>query len=413
MNKVVLISLDAVSETEFDRLAALPNFKRFIEKGVYSKGSISVYPTQTYTVHTSVITGNYPDKHGVYSNQFFQPFVKAREKEWFWYRHQVKCDTLYDAVKQNGGEVSSVLWPVTGKSKMKHYIPEIMAVKNENQAIKVMKNSSVPFAVRCEVKYGTLRKGISQPQLDRFAKASIIDTIKRHKPSLAMVHLVIVDAFKHQNGVESPEIDKALKMLDDMVGEILKAGKDEYTYIMFSDHGQFTVEKEVYLNVLLKEHGLLNFESKEFEAYIESMGGSAVIRFKNESALKKTLKLLNDNKDMLGIEDIYSREMLDKIHISKGIEYIIEAKKGYHFKEVEFESAVRDVKKENITHATHGYNPLKSGYKCVFFAMGGNIKQNYEVKKMDVVDIAPTIARIMGIGNFECDGRALLEIFEK
>ena len=106
MNKVVLISLDALSETEFDRLKKLPNFKRFMDKGVYSKSSVSVYPTQTYTVHTSAITGNYPDKHGIYSNLFFQPFVKTKDKEWFWYRDQVTADTLYDAVKRQGGRVS-------------------------------------------------------------------------------------------------------------------------------------------------------------------------------------------------------------------------------------------------------------------------------------------------------------------
>ncbi len=45
--------------------------------------------------------------------------------------------------------------------------------------------------------------------------------------------------------------------------------------------------------------------------------------------------------------------------------------------------------------------------------MGDMIKQNAQVKHMNVVDIAPTIARIMGIANFECDGQALSEIFKK
>ena len=295
---------------------------------------------------------------------------------------------------------------------MKHYIPEMMAVKNENQAIKVVRNSSPFFAFWCELKYGVLRKGISQPHLDRFATASIIDTIKRHKPDLAMVHLVIIDAFKHNKGVESNEIDKALLLLDGMVGEILAAAGDEYTYVMFSDHGQFTVEKEVYINVFLEQNGLLDFKNKKYDVYIESMGGSAIIRAGNKDAMQKVLSLLNDNKDILGIEDIYARDMLDKLHFSKEIEYVIEAKKGYHIKEDEFKTVIRNLRDENIVTATHGYSPHKKNYGCVFFAMGDNIKQKTEIMQMNVVDIAPTVAKMMGIDDFECDGRVLTEIFE-
>lgn len=411
MKKVVLISLDALSETEFDRLKKLDNFSKFIENGAYSKGSVSVYPTQTYTVHTSVITGNYPDKHGIYNNQFFQPFVEDKNKEWFWYAHQVKTSTLYDEIRKNNGKVCSVLWPVTGRAKIRYNMPEIVAINNENQAVKILKNSGVFFTLRCEIKYGKIRKGISQPQLDEFAKTCAVDSIKRHSPDLVMLHLVCMDTAKHSYGVQSKEIDVALKTLDTMVGEIMDACGD-YTVVMFSDHGQFDVEKEVYLNIFLQDSGLLNFENRTYDAYIQSMGGSAIIRAKNTKALDKTLQLLKDNKDMLGIEDIYKRDTLDKLHVDKDLEYVLEAKVGYHFKEGKHSSVIRDLKEANIVHATHGYSPLKKDYKCVFFAMGDGIKRGTRIDRMEVVDIAPTVAKIMGIKDFECDGKVLEDIFE-
>ena len=411
--KVVLISLDALSDTEFDRLKKQDNFGRFIKDGAYSKNSLSVYPTQTYTVHTSVITGNYPDKHGVYNNQYLQPFVKGENKEWFWYRHQVKTNTLYDAIRQNGKKACSILWPVTAKAKIRYNIPEMMAINNENQAVKVLRNSSMFFAVRNELKYGKVRKGISQPWLDEFAKRCTVDAIKRHSPDLVMVHLVAMDAAKHHYGVESQMVDKTIKVLDRMIGEIMEACGDEYTIVIFSDHGQFTIEKDVHINAFLQQHGLLSFKNKTYDAYVECMGGSGAMRAKDEKSLQKAIELIDENKDMLGIEEIYKRDMLDKLHVGKDIECMVEAKTGYHLKEGYSDKIIRDLKEENRVHATHGYSPMKDDYRCVFFAMGEGIEHGKEIGEMEVVDIAPTIARIMGIDNYDCDGKVLSEIFKK
>lgn len=412
MKKVALISLDALSDTEFDKLKKLKNFSNFIKKGVYSSNSKSVYPTQTYTVHTSVITGNYPKNHGVYNNQYFQPFVKDKDKEWFWYRPQIKANTLYDAVREQKGKVCSVLWPVTGKAKIEYNIPEIVAVKNENQAIKVMKNSSILFSIKNEIKYGKIREGIKQPNLDKFALNCALDCIKKSTPELVMLHLVCVDSAKHNYGIKSKEMDDSLKILDDMIGEIMDVCTDEYTVVMFSDHGQFDIDKIVYINVFLAQHGLLNFENKTYDAYIQYMGGSGIIRYKSQEALKKTLELLEKNKDMLGIEEIYSRKMLDKLNVADDIEYVIEAKAGYYFKEGMYDSVIRDLKAENIAYATHGYSPLKDKYSCVFFAMGDDIAHGVEIAHMEVVDIAPTVAKIMELDEFKCDGKVIKKVFK-
>lgn len=156
---------------------------------------------------------------------------------------------------------------------------------------------------------------------------------------------------------------------------------------------------------------MLNFDKKTYNAYIQCMGGSGIIRAKDSKAMQDTIKLLDSSKDMLGIEDIYKRDMLDKLHVGKDIEYIIEAKVGYHFKEGQSDCVIRDLKEAGYVHATHGYSPLKPNYSCLFFAMGDNIARGKDIGKMSVVDIAPTIARIMGIDDFECDGKVLDDIF--
>ena len=95
------------------------------------------------------------------------------------------------------------------------------------------------------------------------------------------------------------------------------------------------------------------------------MGGSAVIRAKSDEMMQQTLALLNKNRELLGIEDIYSGDMLQNLHVDKSLQYIIEAKAGYHFKEEKNKEVIRNLKAEGITHATHGYSPHKENYKCV------------------------------------------------
>ena len=409
--KLLLVSLDALSETEFEKLRHMKNFSRFIEKGSYSKGMQSVYPTQTYTVHTSVITGCYPQKHFVYSNQFFQPFTDRKQREWFWYRHQIHGDTLYDAAAREGRRVCSILWPVSGKANIKYNIPEIVAIKNESQAAKVLKNGSFLFVLKSEILHGHHRQGIRQPMLDEFAVTCAADAAKAHTPDLVMLHLVSIDAAKHNFGVKSQMVDEALKNLDGMIGNLLEAFSD-YTIIMFSDHGQIDVEYDVYINQFLSDNGMLDFAAKTYDAYIECDDGCGIVRAKNDEQMQRALKLIEKNMGMLGIEAIYGEKELAEHKVGCGIEHMLEMKAGYSLKDGQSEKIVRSLKDEGRVHATHGYSPQKENYKCVFFAMGEQIAQGREIGEMSVVDIAPTAARILGLDEFKCDGREIDEIFK-
>ena len=67
--KMVVLSEDALADVDMGYLSALPNFERYIRGGATVKNFRSVFPTITYIDHTSMITGCYPDKHGVLSTR--------------------------------------------------------------------------------------------------------------------------------------------------------------------------------------------------------------------------------------------------------------------------------------------------------------------------------------------------------
>lgn len=178
---LIVISYDAFSEDQWEMASRFPNLSKLIKNGAHSNQLKSVYPTLTYVVHTTIATGVYPDKHGIHHNNPFQPFVKEKEQSWFWFRNAIKVPTIYDAAREHNMSTAGILWPVSGKSSIQYNIPEIRAINNENQALKVLKSGSPLYCIEMELKYGRLRKGIEQPYLDDFTTKCAMETIKRKK----------------------------------------------------------------------------------------------------------------------------------------------------------------------------------------------------------------------------------------
>lgn len=419
---LIVISYDAFSEDQWEVASRLPNLSKLIKSGAHSNQLKSVYPTLTYVVHTTIATGVYPDKHGIHHNNPFQPFVKEKEQSWFWFRNAIKMPTIYDAARKHNLSTAGILWPVSGKSSIQYNIPEIRAIKKENQALKVLKSGSPLYCIEMELKYGRLRNGIEQPYLDDFTTKCAIETIKRKKPNLLMMHLIDLDDAKHVYGTDSDEVKQVITRMDKRLGDIMQAVdeagiKDDTVFLVLGDHGQFNVRYKVHLNNLLQEKGLIYEENGEmkWKAYFQCGGGAAYLHIKqgDEEAEQLALAAIREDmkEDASGIEELYAREELDQLHVGQSTKYMLEAKRGYCFDESMDNPTIVDLDKQGAKYATHGYSPNKEGYRCNMVISGNKVKRDFPIGDLEMVDIAPTMAKILGINFNPCDGRALDEIF--
>lgn len=419
---LIVISYDAFSEDQWEMASRLPNLSKLIKNGAHSNQLKSVYPTLTYVVHTTIATGVYPDKHGIHHNNPFQPFVKEKEQSWFWFRNAIKVPTIYDAAREHNMSTAGILWPVSGKSSIQYNIPEIRAINNENQALKVLKSGSPLYCIEMELKYGRLRKGIEQPYLDDFTTKVAIETIKRKKPNLLMMHLIDLDDAKHVYGTDSDEVKRVIIRMDKRLGDIIQAVdeagiKDDTVFLVLGDHGHFNVRYKVHLNNLLQEKGLIYEENGEMKwrAYFQCGGGSAYLHIKegDEEAEQLALAVIQEymDEDASGIEEMYTRERLNQLHVGPSTKYMLEARRGYCFDESMDEPTIVDLDKQGIKYATHGYSPDKEDYRCNLVISGNKVKSDFPIGDLKMVDIAPTMAKILGIDFNLCDGRPLDEIF--
>src|SRR5690606_12827102 len=105
------------------------------------------------------------------------------------------------------------------------------------------------------------------------------------------------------------------------------------------------------------------------------------------------------------------RNDLEQFHVDSSIDYMLEAKLGYCFEDAHDQPIVVSLQERGEVYATHGYSPDKPDYTSVLVVSGEGIKSNYPFGEAEVVDLAPTIASMLGINFGPCDGKVLQEIF--
>ena len=109
---VVMLSLDGFRNDYITR-GYSPNLAKLANTGLTSEGLIPVFPSSTFTNHYSIVTGMYPQRHGLVGNTFYdrgrdQTYRISNRKaveDGSWYRGT----PLWVAVEKAGGIAASFL----------------------------------------------------------------------------------------------------------------------------------------------------------------------------------------------------------------------------------------------------------------------------------------------------------------
>lgn len=404
----IILSIDSLSSADLELISLLPNFNEFIENAAICDNVTSVYPSLTYPAHTSIVTGKYPVHHGIVNNTLIQPH--RDNPDWYWESSYIKGKTLYGEAIAKGMKVTSLLWPVTAKSKIQYNLPEIFPTRKcQKQILLSLESGSPYFQIQLERKFGKLRNGINQPELDNFVQASLLYTLQKYKPDLSLVHLTSLDKSRHVYGYSAPEVFRAMENIDQYLGDIISLLKEEGMYqdtalILLGDHSQIDVHTAINLNNRFEKDGYIksvNHVIKDWKIYAQPCDGSCYIYLSNPENTNfyeevfEYLHVLHGEKRS-GIGKVYTGEEAKQFGADKDCSFMLEAKIGYYF-----------TNKENDLKATHGYLPTIPGYQTLFMASGKGIKKNARVSNISIVDEGPTIAKLLGIELGDVDGNVI------
>lgn len=421
--RMLILSLDAVGSRDIERARELPGFSRFFDGASRCMSVNSVYPSITYPAHTTIVTGRYPCRHGVVDNTKVQP--NRQSPDWYWQRKYVRGTTLYDEAMAQGMTTAALLWPVTARSKINYNVPEIFANRPwTNQILTSLWNGTPLYQFRLNQKFGHLRKGIRQPELDNFTHASLLYTLEKYRPDLTLVHFTDADTQKHDYGAESAEAWEAMERhsrrlmeIQDTLERLKMAG--DTVFVLLGDHSQKNVHQVICLNILFLEKGWISLKHgsvRNWKVYSKSCDGSAYIYVRDKQLCRPVYELLRrlKNEQRWGIEAIYTGKNAGKLGADATCAFMVEAKDGYFFKD-NMDGAGSFVRPTRAGEhkGCHGYRPEKADYQTFFAVKGPGVRKEQMIDKMRLVDEGPTLAALLGLDLGKTDGHVVDAFLEK
>lgn len=418
--RMLVLSLDAVGSRDIEKAKDLPGFSRFFEGAGRCMAVNSVYPSITYPAHTTIVTGRYPCHHGVVNNTKIQPGRKS--PDWYWQRKYIRGTTLYDEARSKGMTTAALLWPVTAKAKITYNVPEIFANRPwTNQILTSLANGTPMYQFRLNQKFGHLRNGIREPELDNFTHASLIYTLEKYRPDLTLVHFTDVDSQKHDYGTESPQVWAAMERHSNRLMEIQdtleRLGMAEDTiFVLLGDHSQKDVSRIICLNALFLEKGWISQKRgkiRDWRVYSKGCDGSAYIYIRDRQLYPEVYELLKElrNEKRWGIEALYTGKSAARMGADGACAFMVEAADGYFFRD-DTETFAR-LTKDGEHKGCHGYRPEKAGYQTFFALKGPGIRKDQEVERMCLADEGPTLAALLGLDLGITDGKVIHAFLEK
>ncbi|QBO37112.1 alkaline phosphatase family protein [Periweissella cryptocerci] len=422
-NRLVVVSFDAMGAEDIaEHLDLMPNVAQLIEQGTHVQKVTGIYPTLTYPSHTTIGTGVYPNRHGIINNTKVQP-ERGDAPDWYWYAKDIKVPTIFDLAHKAGLKSAAFLWPVQAKAPINWNIAEIFPNRIwTNQYLVSFSASSPYFAFDMNRRFGHLRNGIQQPNLDDFITAAAVDTLIKKQPDLTAIHLVDMDSHRHKYGVRSAEAYAALARLDHRLGELIEATKTAGTYahtnfIVLGDHFQIDVHSMIHFNQLFEAKGWLTQDAKQhiakdWRVMAKTTDGSTYVYVRDATLIAEVKAAISS---LEGIEMVKSPAELEAWHVNEQATLMVEAQNGYYFTdELNRPAVVETVNRDDISEpdryrAVHGFYPAKPDYQTTLVLAGPDVAHTI-IPAAKLVDEAPTMAALLGL-HFEnqLDGHALTE----
>ncbi len=426
-HKLIVLSVDSLQTTDLIYLKEQPNFNKILNKCALVKNIREIYPTLTYPIHTTIITGVHPGKHGITHNQLpsialENPDWSIMGSDWNWYSSAVKVPSLMDAANEMGLVTASVMWPVMGGRKPKHNLAEIWP--NRQEAMRDTFERACTKDVM-DLYYDSFLAPFDwghRTDMDGYSIEIAADIIRRRRPDFMLIHSICLDHCRHEYGDEGSKINECLDRVDRIAGTILKAAEDAGMYdntnfVILGDHGQINIRNVFNLNIPLKQKGFIRTDETgkvtDYDAYSFSAGFSAHILLRNpqdERMKQKVYSALLDIQRNYGdyMGRIFSAEEAEREEgLSGDFSFVVESADGVIFDNPVTGEAVSDTKYSGdaIYQGMHGHHPSK-GPKPPFLAFGPDISEGVVIESGDMLDECPTLAKLLGADMEGMEGSA-------
>jgi alkaline phosphatase D len=363
---VILVSLDGFRPDYSQRYGAR-NLQALARRGASApQGMIPAYPSVTFPNHYSIVTGLYPEHHGIVGNSFYDP----RRKEHFVYTdRRTSADgswyggvPLWALAEQQGMRSACFFWPgaeaAIGGIRPTHTVFYDPRIPNERRVDQVVAWLRLP---------------------------------PERRPHFITLYYGDVDSAGHQTGTNSRETAQAVRRLDGLIARLVAALallRLPVNLVVVSDHGMVNTEGP-WIN-LERFADLSGFQTVGSLLYPPNEAAAARVYSRLRGASDKFV-VYRRNQVPAHLHFSRNPRIGDPVVIPTG-PYLIRARGSGNAN-------------ETTPKGMHGYDPqTMEAMRGIFYAAGPDIRAGARVAPFDNVHLYPLLARILGLETEPTDG---------
>ena len=361
---VILISMDGF-RWDYIYRGITPNLNKLADEGVHALSLRPSFPSKTFPNHYSIITGMYPENHGIIFNSFTNTFtgetyrigdtISTRQSKWY------KGEAFWETANRHNIKTASFFW-VGSEQDVDYKRPTYFHHYNQNISFEQRVNGVINW--------------LQLPENER--------------PQFITLYFEEPDAKGHSFGPNSPETNKAIALVDSMLGLLIDKLKnigmeDKVNIIVVSDHGMTEISDKRIINI---EEILKDYKCKFY-----GMGTSIMIDAEPDK-LNEIYQALKKN------EKNYRVYMKDEIpeyfHFSKNpfiLPIIVIAETGWTLVTNEYFKRTRSYS----IRGDHGFDNHHLDMHGIFIAKGPAFRSGYKTGTLWNVDVYPLLCKIFNI----------------
>jgi len=421
---VVLVSIDGLAGFYLDDpRAELPTLRRLAREGARASGMVCSFPTVTWPNHTTLVTGTPPAKHGVIGNNYFDraagKSVQLLVDPVFDKDQIVTSPTIYDVAHEAGLKTSGIVWPATRAAKTLDWtVPDM----GGGGWAKFATPSWLSELREADIPVDRHDYWVTQPtggvQRDWLYTRMARQVLTQHSPNVLMIHLVEVDHVEHKYGPRTVDAYWAVSQADDRLRDLVEAIAasplgPKTTLFVCSDHGFYPIERDIRPNVLLRQLALTAADksAKPKAACVTQGGGCAIYVLDDARRDDLVLQLAEQFRHTEGVAAVYLPDDFAKIgQPSRAVnpnaaDLWLSAAKGYSFSDSA--AGEQAVAPRDAVAGTHGYDPEQDDLLATCVLWGYGVKPGVNLGRISNLDVAPTMAKVLGVPMPSADGKPL------
>ncbi len=369
---LILISIDGFRWDYLQKYNA-PVLKQLAADGVYAQRLTPSFPSLTFPNHYTIVTGLYPEHHGVVANSFYDPVLHERFN---FKTHETSVDPRVWA----GGEP---VWITAEKQGVRSACFFWPGSEAENHGTHPSLFKPFEKSLSCAQRVDGLLAWLDLPPGQR--------------PRFCTLYFDIVDSKGHLYGPDAPETAAAVQEVDSAIGRLL-AGltqrklREQTDLVLVSDHGMEPVSPDRV--IFLDDYVDLNTVDIDFA------GANAGLRPKSGAAEELVAKFRGKHPQLGAWLRAEVPPALHYRASDRIAPVVLSAAPGWYITSHDF----LRMKLLAFERGTHGYDPAAPNMGALFIASGPSFQSGRVIKEVENIHIYNLLCAVLGLKPAPNDG---------